>query len=72
MCSATGSTNTSEYIMNEINLAARLAQGLLALTIVFAIGLVFELTLQYEGRGHYVAAGAAVSPLPQTAASRVS
>jgi hypothetical protein len=59
--------------MNEINLAARLAQGLLASTIVFAIGLVFELTLQYEGRGHYVAAaGATISPLPQTAASRVS
>jgi hypothetical protein len=58
--------------MNEINFAARLAQGLVAFTIVFAIGLVFELTLQYEGRGHYVAAGAAVSPLPQTAASRFS
>jgi hypothetical protein len=58
--------------MNEINLAARLAQALLAFTIVFAIGLVFELTLQYEGRGHYVAAGAAVTPLPQTAASRFS
>jgi hypothetical protein len=58
--------------MNEINFAARLAQGLLAFTIVFAIGLVFELTLQYEGRGHYVAAGAADSPLPHTTASRFS
>jgi hypothetical protein len=72
MCSTSGSINTSEYIMNEINLAARLAHGLLAFTIVFAIGLLFELTLQYEGRGHYVAAGAAVSALPQTMASRVA
>ena len=35
--------------MNEINLAARLAQGLLAVTIVSAIGLAFQLTLLYEG-----------------------
>jgi hypothetical protein len=33
-----------EYIMNQIHIAARLAQGLLAVTIVFAIGLVFQLT----------------------------
>jgi hypothetical protein len=35
--------------MNEINFAARLAQGLLAVTIVFGIGLAFQLTLLYEG-----------------------
>jgi hypothetical protein len=35
--------------MNEINLAARLAQGLLAVTIVFVIGLGFQLTILYEG-----------------------
>ena len=40
--------------MNEIPLAARFAQGLLAVTIVFAIGLLFELTLLYEGGGNYV------------------
>jgi hypothetical protein len=34
-----------EYIMNEIHLIARLAQGLLAVTIVFAIGLVVQLSL---------------------------
>jgi hypothetical protein len=39
-----GSTNHSECIMNEINLAARLAQGLLAVTVVFAIGLVINLS----------------------------
>jgi hypothetical protein len=33
--------------MNEINLAARVAQGLLAITIVFAIGVVFQLSLLY-------------------------
>jgi hypothetical protein len=33
--------------MNQIHLAARLAQGLLAVTIVFAIGLVFQLSLIY-------------------------
>jgi hypothetical protein len=38
-----------EYLMNQINLAARLAQGLLAVTIVFAIGLLFQLALAYEG-----------------------
>jgi hypothetical protein len=38
-----------EYIMNEINLAARLAQGLLAVTIVFVIGLGFQLGILYEG-----------------------
>jgi hypothetical protein len=57
--------------MNELNLVARLAQGLLAVTIVFAIGLAFQLTLRYEGRGIYVAAGE-VYGLPQTAASRFS
>jgi hypothetical protein len=33
--------------MNQIHLAARLAQGLLAVTIVFAIGVVFQLSLIY-------------------------
>jgi hypothetical protein len=69
MCSTSGSTNASEYIMNELNLAARLAQGLLALTIVFAIGVAFQLALQYEGRGIYLAAGE-VYGLPQTMTSR--
>jgi len=55
--------------MNELNLAARLAQGLLAVTIVIAIGLAFQLTLQYEARGIYVAARE-VYGLPQTMASR--
>ena len=55
--------------MNEIHLAARLAQALLAVTIVFAIGLLFQLSLQYEGRGSYVAARG-VDELPQTMASR--
>jgi hypothetical protein len=44
MCSSSESIVTSEYIMNQIHLVARLAQGLLAVTIVFAIGLVFQLT----------------------------
>ena len=35
--------------MNEINFAARLAQGLLAVTIVFIIGLGFQMTILYEG-----------------------
>lgn len=39
--------------MNEIPLVARLAQGLLAVTIVFAIGLAFQLTILYEGGGFY-------------------
>jgi hypothetical protein len=69
MCSPSGSTNASEYIMNEIHLAARLAQALLAVTIVVAIGLLFQLSLQYEGRGSYVAARG-VYELPQTMASR--
>ncbi len=34
--------------MNEINLAAKLAQGFLAVTIVFAIGLVLQLSLVYS------------------------
>jgi hypothetical protein len=33
--------------MNEIHLSARLAQGLLAVTIVSAIGLVVQLSLLY-------------------------
>jgi len=33
--------------MNHIHLAARLAQGLLAVTIVFVLGLAFQLTLVY-------------------------
>lgn len=37
--------NTSEYIMNEIHIVARLAQALLAVTIVFASGLVVQLSL---------------------------
>jgi Mg2+/citrate symporter len=42
-----------EYIMNQINLVERLAQGLLAVTIVFAIGLVFQLALAYESGALY-------------------
>jgi hypothetical protein len=34
--------------MNEINLAVRLAQGFLAVTVVFAIGLLFHLSLVYS------------------------
>ena len=71
MCSTSESTNASEYIMNEINLTARFAQGLLAVTVVFAIGVVFQLGLQYEGRSAYVAAQE-IYGLPHTAASRVS
>jgi hypothetical protein len=66
-----GSTHTSEHIMNEINLAARLVQGLLAITVVFAIGLAFQLALQHEARPVYVAAQGIYS-LPQTTASRFS
>ncbi len=33
--------------MNQINLAARLAQGFLAVTVVFAIGVVIQLSLVY-------------------------
>jgi hypothetical protein len=40
-----GSIGTLEYIMDQINLVERLAQGLLAVTIVFALGLVFQLSL---------------------------
>jgi hypothetical protein len=68
-----------EYIMNEINLAARLAQGLLAVTIVFVIGLGFQLAILYEG-GTFTAthnepaAIAAVQgqELPHNNASRLS
>jgi hypothetical protein len=72
--SLVGTKSNSEYIMNiidETNVVARLAQGLLAVTIVFAIGLAFQLTLKYEGRGIYVAAGEAYG-VPQTTASRFS
>jgi hypothetical protein len=47
MCSSSEAINTSEHIMNEIHLVARVAQGLLAVTIVFAIGLLFQLSLVY-------------------------
>ena len=57
--------------MNQINLAARLAQGLLAITIVFAIGIAFQLALQHEARPVYVAAQGGYG-LPQTMASRFS
>lgn len=33
--------------MNQIHLAARAAQGLLAVSIVFAIGVVIQLSLVY-------------------------
>jgi hypothetical protein len=33
--------------MNEFPLVARLAQGLFAVTIVFTLGLLFQLTLVY-------------------------
>jgi hypothetical protein len=33
--------------MNQIHLAARVAQGLLAVTIVLAIGVVLQLSLVY-------------------------
>jgi hypothetical protein len=33
--------------MNPIHLVARLAQGFLAVTIVFVIGLLFQLSLLY-------------------------
>jgi hypothetical protein len=39
--------------MNQIDLVERLAQGLLAVTIVFAIGLVFQLALAYESGALY-------------------
>ena len=71
MWSTSESTNASEYIMNEINLTARFAQGLLAVTVVFAIGVVFQLGLHYEGRSAYVAAQE-IYGLPHTTASRVS
>ena len=67
--SVAGDIRNSEYVMNQINVFERLAQGLLAVTIVFAIGLLFQLSLQYEGRGSYVAARG-VYELPQTMASR--
>jgi hypothetical protein len=41
------STYASEHIMNAINFAARFAQVLLAVTIVFVIGLLFQLSLIY-------------------------
>jgi hypothetical protein len=39
--------------MNQINLVERLAQGFLAVIIVFAIGLLFQLALAYEGGALY-------------------
>jgi hypothetical protein len=48
-----GSKSNSEYIMNQINLVERLAQGLLTVTIVFAIGFAFQLALLYEGSAFY-------------------
>jgi hypothetical protein len=43
-----GINQPSECIMNEINLAARLAQGFLAVTVVFFMGLMFHLSLVYS------------------------
>jgi hypothetical protein len=40
-------------LMNPINLVERLAQGLLTVTIVFAIGLAVQLALLYEGSAFY-------------------
>jgi hypothetical protein len=57
--------------MDHINLTARIAQGFLAVTVVFAIGVLFQLSLQYEGRSVYVAAQENYG-LPHTTASRVS
>jgi hypothetical protein len=53
MYSPSGSICNSEHITNEIPFVARLAQGLLAVTIVFALGLAFQLTLSYESGGFY-------------------
>jgi hypothetical protein len=39
--------------MNEIQIAARFAQGLLAVTIVFFIGLAFQLAIVYEAGAVY-------------------
>ncbi len=39
--------------MNEIPLVQRLAQGLLAVTIVFALVVAFQLTLSYESGAFY-------------------
>jgi hypothetical protein len=63
--------------MNEINLAARLAQGLLAVTIVFVIGLGFQMIILYEG-GKFMPAHKALAAiaaggnhgLPHTTVSR--
>jgi hypothetical protein len=71
MWSTSESTNASEHIMDHINLTARLAQGFLAVTVVFAIGVLLQLSLQYEGRSVYVAAQENYG-LPHTTASRVS
>ncbi|HEV7611859.1 MAG TPA: hypothetical protein VGO37_08300 [Steroidobacteraceae bacterium] len=65
--------------MNEINLPARLAQGLLAVTIVFVIGLGLQMTILYEG-GKFMQTHRALTAittggnhgLPHTAASRFS
>jgi len=42
-----GINRLKEHIMSQIHLVARLAQGLLAVTVVFAIGLVVQLSLVY-------------------------
>jgi hypothetical protein len=53
MCLQVGDKCNAEIIMNRIHLVERLAQGLLAVTIVFAIGLGFQLVLLYEGGAVY-------------------
>jgi hypothetical protein len=47
MYPSSAATLTSENIMNEIYLVARFAQALLAVTIVFVLGLLFQLSLVY-------------------------
>jgi hypothetical protein len=65
--------------MNDINLAARFAQGLLAVVIVVVIGLGLQMTMLYEG-GKFTPAHAAAAAIagggnhrvPHTSASRFS
>jgi hypothetical protein len=45
--SALGIFINLEYIMNTIHYAERVVQGLLAVTIVFALGLAVQLSLVY-------------------------
>lgn len=40
--------------MNHTQLVARAAHGLLAVSVVFAIGLVFQLAFWYEAGGFHV------------------